>query len=116
MASSRKEVAQSYITYRYNRDVARKSKTKEVFLDIISAKANEGNKETFSRNTDTPTGMMMKFASETTKPFVDDFLLSREAREAVKIIIFFVHNEDYYPTKSLTCLQHPPKQNIRKWI
>lgn len=107
MASSRKEVAQSYITYRYNRDVARKSKTKEVFLDIISAKANEGNKETFSRNTDTPTGMMMKFASETTKPFVDDFLLSREVREAVKNNYIFVHNEDYYPTKSLTCLQHP---------
>ena len=41
MASSRKEVAQSYITYRYNRDVARKSKTKEVFLDIIGAKAND---------------------------------------------------------------------------
>lgn len=107
MASARKEVAQSYITYRYNRDVARKSKTKEVFLDIISAKANEGNKETFSRNTDTPTGMMMKFASETTKPFVDDFLLSREAREAVKNNYIFVHDEDYYPTKSLTCLQHP---------
>ena len=33
MASSRKEVAQSYITYRYNRDVARKSKTKEVLFD-----------------------------------------------------------------------------------
>ncbi|MCI9246614.1 MAG: anaerobic ribonucleoside-triphosphate reductase [Clostridia bacterium] len=107
MASSRKEVAQSYITYRYNRDIARKSKTKEVFLDIISAKANEGNKETFSRNTDTPTGMMMKFASETTKPFVDDFLLSREAREAVKNNYIFVHDEDYYPTKSLNCLQHP---------
>ena len=41
MASSRKEVAQSYITYRYNRDVARKSKTKEIFLDIIGAKAND---------------------------------------------------------------------------
>lgn len=107
MASARKEVAQSYITYRYNRDIARKSKTKEVFLDIISAKANEGSKETFSRNTDTPTGMMMKFASETTKPFVDDFLLSREVREAVKNNYIFVHDKDYYPTKSLTCLQHP---------
>ena len=76
MASSRKEVAQSYITYRYNRDVARKSKNKEVFLDIISAKTNEGNRENTSRSADTPAGMMMKFASETTKPFVDDFLLS----------------------------------------
>lgn len=107
MASSRKEVAQSYITYRYNRDVARKSKTKEVLLDIISAKANEDNKENINQNSDTPAGMMMKFASETTKPFVDDFLLSREAREAVKGGYIFVHEKDYYPTKSLTCLQHP---------
>ena len=34
MGSSRKEVAQSYITYRYNRDVARKSKTREMFIEF----------------------------------------------------------------------------------
>ena len=107
MASSRKEVAQSYITYRYNRDVARKSKTKEVFLDIITAKTNEGSRPDPNKNSDTPAGMMMKFASETTKPFVDDFLLSRESREALKNNYIFVHDKDYYPTKSLTCLQHP---------
>ena len=107
MASSRKEVAQSYITYRYNRDVARKSKTKEVFLDIITAKTNEGSRPDPNKNSDTPAGMMMKFASETTKPFVDDFLLSRESREALKDNYIFVHDKDYYPTKSLTCLQHP---------
>ena len=107
MASSRKEVAQSYITYRYNRDVARKSKTKEVFLDIIGAKANEITRENANMNADTPAGMMMKFASETTKPFVDDFLLSQEARQAVKDGFIHIHDKDYYPTKSLTCLQHP---------
>ena len=107
MASSRKEVAQSYITYRYNRDVARKSKTKEVFLDIIGAKANDITRENANMNADTPAGMMMKFASETTKPFVDDFLLSEEARQAVKGGYIHVHDKDYYPTKSLTCLQHP---------
>ena len=107
MASSRKEVAQSYITYRYNRDVARKSRTKEVFLDIIGAKANDVTRENANMNADTPAGMMMKFASETTKPFVDDFLLSHEAREAVKEGYIHVHDKDYYPTKSLTCLQHP---------
>jgi len=107
MASSRKEVAQSYITYRYNRDVARKSKTKEVFLDIIGAKANDITRENANMNADTPAGMMMKFASETTKPFVDDFLLSNEAREAVKHGYIHVHDKDYYPTKSLTCIQHP---------
>ena len=107
MASSRKEVAQSYITYRYNRDVARKSKTKEIFLDIIGAKSNDITRENANMNADTPAGMMMKFASETTKPFVDDFLLSDEARKAIKDGYIHVHDKDYYPTKSLTCLQHP---------
>ena len=107
MASSRKEVAQSYITYRYNRDVARKSKTKEVFLEIIGAKANDITRENANMNADTPAGMMMKFASETTKPFVDDFLLSQEAKDAVKGGYIHIHDKDYYPTKSLTCLQHP---------
>ncbi len=107
MGSSRKEVAQSYITYRYNRDVARKSKTKEIFLDIIGAKANDITRENANMNADTPAGMMMKFASETTKPFVDDFLLSPEVREAMQKGYIHIHDKDYYPTKSLTCLQHP---------
>lgn len=107
MVSSRKEVAQSYITYRYNRDIARKSRTKEVFLDIISAKSNEITRENANMNAEIPSGMMMKFASETTKPFVDDFLLSIEARQAVKDGFIYIHDKDYYPTKSLTCLQHP---------
>ena len=58
-------------------------------------------------NTDSPAGMMMKFASETTKPFVDDYLLSAEAREAVRNGYLHIHDKDYYPTKSLTCVQHP---------
>ena len=114
MASSRKEVAQSYITYRYNRDVARKSKTKEVFLDIIGAKANDITRENANMNADTPAGMMMKFASETTKPFVDDFLLSPEAREAFKGGYIHIHDKDYYQTKSLTCLQHPLDKILRE--
>lgn len=107
MNSSRKEVAQCYIIYRYNRDVARKSKTKDIFLDIIGAKANDITRENANMNADTPAGMMMKFASETTKPFVDDFLLSSDVREAVKRGYIHIHDKDYYPTKSLTCLQHP---------
>ncbi len=107
MASARKDAARSYITYRYNRDVARKSKIKEMFLEIIEAKANDVTRENANMNADTPAGMMMKFASETTKPFVDDFLLSPEAREAHQKGYIHIHDKDYYPTKSLTCLQHP---------
>ena len=107
MGSSRKEVAQEYITYRYNRDVARKAKSKDMFLEIIETKSNDVTRENANMNADTPAGMMMKFASETTKPFVDDFLLSNEARKAVKEGYIHIHDKDYYPTKSLTCIQHP---------
>lgn len=107
MGSSRKEVAQAYITYRYNRDVARKAKSKDMFLEIIETKSNDITRENANMNADTPAGMMMKFASETTKPFVDDFLLSTEARNAVKNGYIHIHDKDYYPTKSLTCIQHP---------
>lgn len=107
MNSSRKEVAQRYIIYRYNRDVARKSKTKDIFLDIIGAKANDITRENANMNADTPAGMMMKFASETTKPFVDDYLLSSDVRTAMRKGYIHIHDKDYYPTKSLTCIQHP---------
>ena len=107
MGSSRKEVAQEYITYRYNRDVARKARTKDMFLEIIETKSNDVTRENANMNADTPAGMMMKFASETTKPFVDDFLLSQEARDAIRGGYIHIHDKDYYPTKSLTCIQHP---------
>lgn len=82
-------------------------KAKEVFFEIIGTKANDVTRENANMNADTPAGMMMQFASETTKTFVDDYLLSDEAREAVKSGHIYVHDKDYYPTKSLTCLQHP---------
>jgi ribonucleoside-triphosphate reductase len=107
MKSSRKEVAKKYIAYRDQRNIARKAKTKDIFLEIIETKANEVTRENANMNADTPAGMMMKFASETTKPFVDDYLVSEEIRDAVKNNYFHIHDKDYYPTKSLTCVQHP---------
>ena len=107
MKSPRKEVAKRYIAYRDQRSIARRAKTRDMFLEIIEAKNNDITRENANMNTDSPAGMMMKFASETTKPFVDDYLLSREAREAVRNGYLHIHDKDYYPTKSLTCVQHP---------
>ena len=107
MKSPRKEVARCYINYRHQRSVARKAKTRDLFLEIINAKNNDVTRENANMNADTPAGMMMKFASETTKPFVDDYLLSEEARDAVRGNYLHIHDKDYYPTKSLTCVQHP---------
>lgn len=107
MNSPRKEVAKRYIAYRDQRSIARKAKTRDMFHEIIEAKNNDITRENANMNTDSPAGMMMKFASETTKPFVDDYLLSPEAREAVRNNYIHIHDKDYYPTKSLTCVQHP---------
>lgn len=107
MKSPRKEVAKRYIAYRDKRSIARRAKTRDMFLEIIEAKNNDITRENANMNADSPAGMMMKFASETTKPFVDDYLLSDEARDAVKHGYLHIHDKDYYPTKSLTCVQHP---------
>ena len=107
MKSSRKDVAKKYIAYRDQRSIARRAKTRDIFLEIIETKNNDITRENANMNTDSPAGMMMKFASETTKPFVDDYLLSQKVREAVRNNYIHIHDKDYYPTKSLTCVQHP---------
>ena len=113
MKSPRKEVAKRYIAYRDQRNIARRAKTRDMFLEIIEAKNNDVTRENANMNTDSPAGMMMKFASETTKPFVDDYLLGAEAREAVRHGYLHIHDKDYYPTKSLTCVQHPLDNVLR---
>lgn len=107
MKSARKDVAKRYIAYRDQRSIARRAKTRDMFLEIIEAKNNDITRENANMNTDSPAGMMMKFASETTKPFVDDYLLSASVKQALKNNYIHIHDKDYYPTKSLTCVQHP---------
>ena len=107
MESPRKEVAKLYIAYRDQRSIARRAKTTDIFREIIEAKSTDVTRENANMNADSPAGMMMKFASETTKPFVDDYLLTEEARQAVRHNYIHIHDKDYYPTKSLTCVQHP---------
>jgi ribonucleoside-triphosphate reductase len=107
MNSPRQEVAKEYIRYRNKRNIARKAKTNEIFETIIDAQVNDITRENANMNADTPAGMMMKFASEATKSYVDECLLSDPVREAVAGNYIHIHDKDYYPTKSLTCIQHP---------
>ena len=112
MNSPRKEVAKRYIAYRNQRSLARNAKSNEIFEEIINAQSNDITRENANMNADTPAGMMMKFASESTKAYVDNVLLSDDVREAVRNGYIHIHDKDYYPTKSLTCIQHqPPSTN-----
>lgn len=80
---------------------------KETFLSIINGENKEVLTENANMNSDTPSGMMYKLASETSKEFTKKCLLSEEALKAVEGNYIHIHDMDYYPTKSLTCLQHP---------
>lgn len=108
------EVARAYIIYRNKRDKTRSSKSNDIISDIIAAKKNDITRENANMNADTPAGMMMKVASERSKEYVDDFLLSDDVEALVDANILHVHDKDYYPTKSLTCLQHPVDKLLNK--
>ena len=107
MRSERPEVAKEYIRYREKRNLARKADSIAIFDSIVQAQANDITRENANMNADTPAGMMMKFASESSKTYVDECLLPDNIKEAVKANLLHIHDKDYYPTRSLTCLQHP---------
>ncbi|MDE6438986.1 MAG: anaerobic ribonucleoside-triphosphate reductase, partial [Muribaculaceae bacterium] len=54
MKSPRKEVAKRYIAYRDQRSIARRAKTRDMFLEIIEAKNNDITRENANMNTDSP--------------------------------------------------------------
>lgn len=107
LMSHHKDAARAYVEYRSTRDKARMSESNRIITDIIAAKKNDITRENANMNADTPAGMMMKVSSERTKEYVDDFLLSGDVKELVDANILHIHDKDYYPTKSLTCIQHP---------
>lgn len=107
MASKYKDVARAYICYRNERNKARHRESDQIILSIIAAEKNDITRENANMNADTPAGMVMKIASERSKELVDDYLLSEEAKKAVADNILHIHDKDYLPTRSLTCIQHP---------
>lgn len=102
-----KKVGEAYDEYRRKRSIARNNKKYNDYLSIINAVSNDITKENANMNASSPAGMMMKFASENTKQFVDDKLISKDVEKAMKDWFIYPHDKDYYVTKSLTCLQHP---------
>lgn len=114
------KVADSYRQYRnYKLDLQKTKETanndiQATFMSIINAVNNDITRENANMNSDSPAGMMMKFASESTKPFVSKYLLSEDILLAESLNYLHIHDKDYYPTKSLTCIQHPLDRILEK--
>ena len=112
--SGYEQVYKEFVLYRANHALMREAKTKDLFDSIINTERNDVTRDNANMNSDTPAGMMMKFASETTKPFVDKYMISPEILDAMRLNILYPHDKDYYLTRSTTCLQHPLDKILSK--
>lgn len=107
MVSNMPDVARAYIIYRHKRDKARNSSSDQIIADIIAAKKNDITRENANMNADTPAGMMAKIATERSKEYSPQYLLTSEVVKAIEDNVLHIHDLDYYPTRSLTCVQSP---------
>lgn len=104
----------NFTGYRSNHALLREARDKAIFKSIINTEKNDVTRDNGNMNSDTPAGMMMKFASETSKQFVDKCLISKDILKEIDNNYLYIHDKDYYPSRSLTCLQHPLDRILSK--
>ena len=104
----RPEVAKKYIIYREWRNTERDKKTqmKQVMDGIVAIDKNDVNLSNANMSSHTPAGQMMTFASEVTKDYTYKYLLPKRFAEAHQLGDIHIHDLDYYPTKTTTCIQY----------
>ena len=104
----RPEVAKKYIIYREWRNTERDKKTqmKHIMDGIVAIDKNDVNLSNANMSSHTPAGQMMTFASEVTKDYTYRYLLPKRFAEAHQLGDIHIHDLDYYPTKTTTCIQY----------
>lgn len=102
------EVAKKYILYRDWRTTQREKKTKmkHIMDGIVAIDKNDINLSNANMSSHTPAGQMMTFASEVTKDYTYKYLLPKQFAEAHILGDIHIHDLDYYPTKTTTCIQY----------
>lgn len=101
-------IAKRYIIYREWRNVERdrKSSIKGVMDGIVSVERNDVNLSNANMSSHTPAGQMMTFASEITKDYALKYLVGVRHGRAHREGDIHIHDLDYYPTKTTTCIQY----------
>jgi len=102
------EVAKKYIIYREWRNTERDKKTqiKHIMDGIVAIDKNDVNLSNANMSSHTPAGQMMTFASEVTKDYTYKYLLPKKFAMAHQLGDIHIHDLDYYPTKTTTCIQY----------
>lgn len=102
------EVAKRYIIYREKRTIEREKRTglKRTMDGIVAIETNDINLSNANMSAHTPSGQMMTFASEVTKDYALKYLISPRFARAHQSGDIHIHDLDYYPTKTATCVQY----------
>ena len=106
MKSEYEETAKAYITYRKKRDLERNSKFLQTYHELVEIEDTDLKNDNANMNGDTPAGQMMKFASVNTNDYTDGYLINPKYVEAHNKGLIHIHDKDYYPTKTTTCVQY----------
>lgn len=102
------DIAKRYIIYREWRTVEREKRTKlkHTMDGIVAIEKNDVNLGNANMSAYTPAGQMMTFASEVTKDYATKYLISPRYSRAHNAGDIHIHDLDYYPTKTSTCVQY----------
>lgn len=73
---------------------------------IVSIENNDLKNENANMSGETPSGKMMKFASISSKEYALSRLVDKKHAQMHRKSQIHIHDLDYYPTKSATCVQY----------
>ncbi len=104
-------VAQSYIRYRHWRNEQRvlQHHIQHDIETIIQVESNDVTQENANMASHTPAGQMMGMASVMGKDYALRYLLTPSIRKQHEEGWIHIHDLDYYPTRTSTCLQYDLK-------
>ena len=107
MRSERKDVAKSYIRFRYKKEVVRERR--DDFFNIIENKLMAKDVKNQNANMDEKSfgGRVGEASSVMTKQYALDFLMSKKSRENHLNNRIYVHDLDSYATGMHNCLSIP---------
>ena len=75
-------------------------------FSAVNVEKNDINNENANMSSMTPAGQMMRFASEVSKIYALENLVSEKYKAAHNKGEIHIHDLDYYPSKTTTCLQY----------
>ena len=79
---------------------------REIISGIVNVESNDTCNENANMSSMTPAGQMMKFASEVSKIYALENLVSPRFKEAHEKGLIHIHDLDFYSSKTTTCLQY----------